>query len=465
MTQELHSLGVCKAAALIAAKSLSCVELTQHYLARIDAFDPRLNAFATVTHELALSQAKQAEAEILGGRHRGPLHGVPIAVKDIFDTRGIPTAAGMAIHKDRVPAHDATVIERLRAAGAVLLGKTNLTEGVYGEHRPPFGAPVNPWNADFWPGASSSGSAVAVAAGLCAAALGSETGGSIRLPCAANGVTGLKPTWGRVSRHGVFELAATLDHVGPIARTAGDSAAMLGAIAGADPRDPTASQQPVPDYIAATRDKLEGIRIGIDTDWIDQTVDAATLAAFNAATGVLRDVGAQLLPVVMPDVTDMIMDWFPICAVQTALAHAATFPSRRAEYGPALASLLDLGNALTGTEYQALILKRETFAGRVTALFNDVDLIAMPVLSFPTPSAERMELIDDDLIAGIHRFTCPFNLSRHPGIVLRCGVTTDNTPIVFQLIAPHFAEAPLIGAGAAFQAATTWHVRQPDLQV
>lgn len=464
MTTELHTLGVLEAARLIAGKSLSCVELTQHYLERIDAFEPQLNAFATVTHDVALAQAQQAEAELLSGQYRGPLHGVPVAVKDIFDTRGIPTAAGMAIHENRVPQDNATVIERLREAGAVLLGKTNLTEGVYGEHRPPFGAPVNPWNADFWPGASSSGSAVAVAAGLCAAALGSETGGSIRLPCAANGVTGLKPTWGRVSRHGVFELAATLDHVGPMARSAGDAAAVLGVIAGADPHDPTASQLPVPDYAAGLRNEIPGIRIGIDADWLAASVDPETRAAFDVATTVLHDAGAQLRPIVMPDVTDMIMDWFPICAVQTALAHAATFPSRREEYGPALASLLDLGNALTGTEYQSLILKREAFAGRVEALFNDVDLVAMPVLSFPSPSAKRMEHLDDELIAGIHRFTCPFNLSRHPAIVLPCGFTADNTPIVFQLMAPWFAEAQLISAGSAYQAATTWHGRQPALR-
>ncbi len=240
MSTEIHYLQLNQLSEKLASKDISPVELTRHFLQRIEKLEPTLNAFNVVTEALALEQAETAEKEIMNGTYRGPLHGVPIAVKDIFFTEGIPTTAGMAIHKNYTPDYEATVIKKLRDAGAVLLGKTNLTEGVYGEHRPPFGPPVNPWHAEYWPGASSSGSGVAVAAGLCAAALGSETGGSIRLPSAANGVNGLKPTWSRVSRHGVFELAATLDHVGLMARSAQDAASMLSAIAGADANDPTA---------------------------------------------------------------------------------------------------------------------------------------------------------------------------------------------------------------------------------
>ena len=463
MSEALHYMELHRIATLIANKALSPVELTQHFLDRIAKHEPQLNAFNLVTEELALSAAKQAEAEIQNGDYRGPLHGVPVAVKDIFDMEGLPTTASMAIHQKSLANRNATVITRLRAAGAVIIGKTNLTEGVYGEHLPPYGAPSNPWNKDYWPGASSSGSGVAVAAGLCTAALGSETGGSIRLPSAANGVVGIKPTWGRVSRHGVFELAATLDHVGPMARSTHDAGVLLQAIAGPDPLDPTASQLAVPDYVDASGFEPSNIRLGVDRQWLSDTVDAETLSAFDTAVDELTARGCQRVEVEVPDVSEMIWDWFPICAVQTALAHADTFPSRRDEYGPALAALIDMGIALSGTEYQRLILKREAFAGHFNALFETVDVIALPVLAFPSPSMARMENLDDDLIAGIHQFTCPFNLSRHPSIVLQSGHTNDNMPIVFQLIGKHFDEKTLIDLGTAFQSNTHWHTVHPKL--
>ena len=224
------------------------MELTQAMLDRIESLDARMHAYAKVTPELALDQARKAEAEIMQRRYRGALHGVPIALKDLCYTKGIPTAAGMPIHRDFRPTYDGTVVRRLNDAGAVCLGKLQLTEGAFADHHPSVVPPVNPWHPDHWSGASSSGSGVATAAGLCFGSLGSDTGGSIRFPSAACGVTGLKPTWGRVSRYGVFELAASLDHLGPMCRWAADTGIMLGAIAGADTDDPTASQAPAPDY-------------------------------------------------------------------------------------------------------------------------------------------------------------------------------------------------------------------------
>ena len=454
---DLHS-----TAAALHAHKISPVELTEAMLARIVTVDAKLGAYITVTAERALREARAAEAEIARGEIRSPLHGVPLAVKDIFDTAGIATTAGMGIHRERIPASDATVIERLRAAGAILLGKLTLTEGVYAEHRPAFPAPLNPWHDDYWSGASSSGSGVAVAAGLCFAALGSETGGSIRLPSAANGVTGLKPTWGRVTRHGTFELAATLDHVGTMARSAADAGALLGVIAGPDPRDPTAAQVAVPNYLAGLDDGIGGLRIGVDRQWLATSVDAETRAALDAALAVLRERGAILVEVEVPDVSAMIWDWFPICAVQTAQAHAATFPARRDEYGPALAALLDSGRALSALQYQEALLRRIEFSGRVQALLTTVDVLALPVLGFPAPTIARMQNIDDDIIAGLHRFTCPFNLSGNPAIVLPNGYTAAGMPIVFQLIGRHFDEALLVRAGHIYQQASDWHRRHPQ---
>ncbi len=448
-------------AARVHGGEVSAVALTTAMLERIASVDQQLGAYILVTAEQALSEAAAADRAIAGGAIASPLHGVPIAVKDICDIAGLATTAGMGIRRDHVADSNATVIKRLRAAGAIVLGKLTLTEGVYAEHRPAFPAPQNPWHADYWPGASSTGSGVAVAAGLCFGAVGSETGGSIRLPSAVNGVTGVKPTWGRVSRHGIFELAATLDHVGPLARSAADAAALLGVMAGPDSRDPTAAQVAVPDYAAALRQQLDGFRLGIDPRWVGANTDAETLAALDRAVTQLGELGADIVEVRVPDVDAMIWDWFPICAVQTAVAHAATYPARKDEYGPALQSLLDMGHAMSGMDYQSALLRRIDFSGRLQVMLQDIDALALPVLGFPAPSLERMHNIDDDIIAGLHRYTCPFNLSGNPAIVLPNGNTAAGLPIVFQLIGKHFDEALLLGAGHAFQHATDWHRRHP----
>ena len=248
---DLHYLEINELARLIAARKVSPVELTEAMLRRIERVDPALKSYALVTPDLALAQARAAEQMIGRRQLLSQLHGVPIAVKDLCWTEGIATAAGMPLHRGFIPSVDATVVRKLREAGAVLLGKLQLTEGAFADHHPDVPAPLNPWHRDHWSGASSSGSGVATAAGLCFGSLGSDTGGSIRFPSAANGNTGLKPTWGRVSRFGCFELAASLDHIGPMCRSATDAGVMLGAIAGSDPRDPTALRHDVPDYLAA----------------------------------------------------------------------------------------------------------------------------------------------------------------------------------------------------------------------
>ncbi len=456
-----HYLELREVANLLKLREVSPVELAGAMLRRVEELDPGLGAFTQVLADSAMASARRAESEIRRGLYRGPLHGVPVAVKDIFSTEGFATAAGMAMHRSRVGAENATAIDRLGDAGAVLIGKLTLTEGVYAEHTAPYAAPRNPWSRNHWSGASSSGSAVSVAAGLCFGALASETGGSIKLPSAANGVTGIKPTWGRVSRHGVFELAASLDHVGAMARSAADTAVVLGAIAGPDPKDPTASRVAVPDYLAALDEGVRGLRIGLDPAWTHAGVDSSTSGALDGAIGVLVDMGATTHDVRLPDGNAMIWDWFGVCAVETALAHEATYPSCEAEYGPALKDLLKTGHALSAMEHQRLLQRRDAFSRAFDAVFDHVDLIALPVLSFPAPTIQRMADVDDSLIAGLHRFTCPFNMSGHPGIVLPCGFTRERTPIVFQLVGRRFAEASLFAAGHAFQQATHWHRVHP----
>jgi amidase len=465
LATDLHDLELTELSEHIKAREVSPVAVTRAQLDRIAALDGRLGSYALVMADAAMAQAEAAEAEIAAGRYRGLLHGVPIAVKDLCWTKGFPTAAGMAIHKDFCPNEDATVVQRLSDAGAVLLGKLQMTEGAYSDHHPCVTPPRNPWNADYWPGISSSGPGVATAAGLCFGALASDTGGSIRWPSAANGVTGLKPTWGRVSRYGVFELAATLDHVGPIVRSAADAGAMLGAIAGSDPNDPTALLDPVPDYLAVAGQGVRGMRIGIDTAWNSDDVDPATQAVVSNAAELFRTLGAAVVEVKFPNVKQAIDDWALNCAVEAAVAHEATYPVRKDRYGPVLSSVIDAGRALSGIDYQKILLRRLDLRGRVAALFGAIDLLLIPVHPFAPLDLATIRTLGEqpELVAKLQRYTCAFDMTGHPTITLPGGSSEARMPIAFQLVAAHLGEATLVRAGAAFQSITSWHRRRPPL--
>lgn len=462
---DLHYLELTELARRLHKRELSPVEATAAQLSRIEKCDGALKSYAHMMGEAALVQAKTAETEIMRGEIRSPLHGVPIAVKDLCWTRGVPTAAGMTIYGDFRPTEDATVVRNLYNAGAVIMGKLQLTEGAYADHHPKITPPVNPWNAAYWSGASSSGSGVATAAGLCYGSLGSDTGGSIRFPSAANGVTGLKPTWGRVSRYGVFELAATLDHIGPMARSAADAGAMLGAIAGADPNDPTAAQTPVPNYLAGMKRGIRGLRIGVDHAWNTSRVDPGTAAAVAAALEVAVDLGGDVREIKFPDPEQIIADWFPLCGVETAVAHEATYPARKAEYGPALSGLIDLGRSLSGLDYQKITLRRHDFRGRVAALFEGIDLLLIPVQGLAPPTKAQVQTLGDnaEMLSALLRFTCPFDMTGSPTITLPCAFTEAGMPIAFQFVSRHFEEDLLVRAGHAYQSATDWHRQHPAL--
>lgn len=460
--EPLHELGLAGASAFLRDGALSPVELTEALLARIEALEPRLRAFARVTPERALEDARRAEAEIVRGAWRGPLHGVPIALKDLVDTAGIATEAGMKALAGRVPDEDSTVARRLREAGAVLLGKLAMTEGAGAEHHPDIAPPLNPWSADHWTGVSSSGSGVAVAAGLCPGALGSDTGGSIRFPSAACGVTGLKPTWGRVSRHGIFPLAPSLDHVGPMARSVADVALLLGAIAGPDPGDPTALRVPAEDYAGALDRGIEGIAIGVDRDWCLAGADAEIAAAFEAALDALVSAGARLRDVVMPESFALAAGWVPACAVEAALAHEALFSERRDDYGPSLGALVHIGGSIPAVEYARIGAARRRISGRLNTLFDEVSLLATPAMPVRVPTlAEAAEGAAQP--AQMLRFTALWNFAGNPTLSLPCGVDGAGLPIGFQLVGPALGEASLLAAGAAFQRSSDWHRRRPPL--
>lgn len=464
-SNDIHYLELLEIGRQIQSRERSSVEVTEAMLSRIASIDAQLHSYATLMADQARADARRADDEIAAGKARGPLHGVPIAVKDLLWTAGTPTAHGMTIHRHYKPQEDATAVARLRAAGAVLLGKLQQTEGAFADHHPDVTAPVNPWGETLWSGASSSGSGVATAAGLCFGSLGTDTGGSIRFPSAANGVTGLKPTWGRVSRHGAFELAASLDHVGPIARTAADAAALLQAIAGADPKDPTASQEPVPDYLALMTRGMQGLRVGIDAAWTLDRVDAATKSVLESVIGLIGSLGGSLREVQFPDTEQVVHDWSLLCAVETAVAHEKTFPSRRAEYGPGLAGFIDLGHQVSALDYQKLWLRRAEFRGRVNAVMADVDLLLIPATGVAGVTTQQMAAFgtDAELFSAMLRYTSPLSLTGQPSITLPGGRTRDGAPVAFQFVAPHFGESLLVRAGWAYQRVTDWHRLHPSL--
>lgn len=460
----------------IEKRETSPLALTREILERIERLDPQLHAYFTVTAERALADARSAEAEIAAGRYRGPLHGVPIGIKDLCDTAGVRTTAGTRVMAGRIPERDATVVARLRKAGAVILGKLATTEGAYAEHHPDYVPPVNPWNPAMWTGVSSSGSGVATSAGLCFGSLGSDTGGSIRFPAAMNGLVGLKPTHGRVPLRGVFPMATSLDHVGPMCRTVLDAAIVLAAIAGRDDADPTSSCEPTEDYVAAarapngaTRDArqgLKGVRIGVVAPGATADLDPEVCHAVRRAVGQLDELGAEVVEIALPSqLEELAASWVITCGVEMLVAHREHFPSRADDYGPSLRMLLEMARAIPATEYARMHIVRIGFANDLQQLFDRIDLIACPTIGVLPPANPSM--LDPGAVAMMGqamRFTAPFDYSGSPTISLPCGRgATNGVPLSLQLVGRHFEEASLLRVGAAYEAATDWHLRHPAI--
>lgn len=463
-TEELHYLSLSAVSELIRTGMVSPVEVTRALLDRIEALDGRLKSYTTVTAEHALESARTAEAELGQGIWRGPLHGVPVAVKDLCDTTFAPTSAGMHIHREHMAAANATVVDRLEGAGAVILGKLSMTEGAMSGHHPKMKTPISPWHEAAWTGASSSGSGVATAAGLCYGALGSDTGGSIRLPSSANGLTGVKPTWGRVSRAGVWALADSLDHVGPMTRSVGDATVMLAAIAGHDPRDPTTLGDPVPDYLAGLGGSIAGLRLGVDEKYLFGGTSPEVGSMLGEVIEVFEGLGAVIVPVKLPDLGELADAWMKICCAECAAAHAATFPSQRDEYGPPLAGYIDYGHKITAPDLAAAMQYRLKLSGAVKKAMAGCDL--MLAAAIPTPVVDAsvwLAPMTADSIANVMQFTAVFDMTGQPTLSLNGGFDGRGVPMGFQLVAPHLGEAKMLKAGHAFQAATSWHATHPEL--
>jgi len=460
---SLHYLSIAELQEAYRKGTYSPVEVTQAALERIAALDPKLKAFIKVTEETALRQARCAEAEINAGSFRGPLHGVPIALKDLYDTEGIATTGGSMAMQDRVPEHDATVVSRLANAGTVLLGKLAMTEGAFIEHAPGMPTPVNPWDRTCMTGLSSSGPGVAMAAGLAYGSLGSDTGGSIRFPSALCGITGLKPTWGRVSRHGVLALADTLDHVGTMTRSVADAAAMLNAIAGHDLNDPTSLVDRVPDYVRELERTVNGVRIGVDEAYCGVGVDPELRESILDSLVVFRKLGAEVKRIEMPPTDAFVPNFSDLVSIEAAAAHADTLLPLKDKLGPVYREVLERGSTLSGRHYAALKIAGLGFAGRLRAVFEDVDLILCP--SWPTPAVEITEnaLGDIEDQGDLLRFTGPYNLTGSPTLSIPSGFNAAGMPLGLQLVSRHLEEELLCRVGHAYQQETEWHRHFPPV--
>jgi aspartyl-tRNA(Asn)/glutamyl-tRNA(Gln) amidotransferase subunit A len=466
MSDELSLRFIAQLAPLIESRQISPVELFDETMQRIQKLQPALNSFITITEAEGRKAATEAETEIRKGHYRGPLHGIPISIKDLFATRGVRTTAGSKILADSVPDFDATAVARLHQAGMVMVGKTNMHEFAYGvtNDNRHYGAARNPWDHTRVSGGSSGGSAVSVASSQCTASLGSDTGGSIRIPSAACGTVGLKPTYGRVSRYGAIPLAWSLDHVGPITKTVEDAAIMLAAIAGLDPNDRTTSARVVPDYrnILIRTSGIRGVRVGIPRLYFLDHIDPEIRKAIDRAIHELESLGASLIEVEIPNLENCAAMEANITLVEATSYHEPDLGRQPDEYGTDVRTNLEAGRYLLGTDYvksqRARILLQQNFINA----FSRADVIVSPTLpAFPPPvgevwvqSGELREYVVDAFL----RFNIPYDLTGFPAITIPCGFGSTGLPIGLQVAGKAFDETTIFRVAHTYEQSTQWHL-------
>jgi aspartyl-tRNA(Asn)/glutamyl-tRNA(Gln) amidotransferase subunit A len=455
----------------IAGREVSPVEVVQAHLDRIAALDGKLRAFITVSADAALAAAKAAEAGVMAGERLGTLHGVPLALKDLYMTRGVRTTGGSRILGDWIPEEDATVVTRLAGAGAINLGKLNMHEFAFGPEglNPHYGTPWNPWDANTHRicGGSSSGSGVAIAAGLCAGTLGSDTGGSIRIPSALCGITGIKPTYGRVSRAGVLPLAWSMDHVGPMCRSAADCALMLNAIAGYDPRDPSTSVLPVPDFTAALTGDVKGLRVGVLRSFFLESTGLALRQAVEEAVRVLEGLGASAQEVNLAGASLAAGASYAVLSPEAYAYHEAWLRERPQDYGEDVRERLRVGAFVEASDYLKGQRVRGVLRDEVTAALSHVDVLLCATTPIVATSVGQTEVTVEHAKVPVRgsliRFTRPFNLTGHPAASVPCGFTAAGLPVGLQIVGRAFDEATVLRVADAYQRATDWHARRPPI--
>jgi aspartyl-tRNA(Asn)/glutamyl-tRNA(Gln) amidotransferase subunit A len=445
-----------EAAEALRRRRFSALELTTNTLARIERFNPTLRAYLTVTAETALQQARQADAELASGKDRGPLHGIPIAVKDLFYTRGVHTSGGSPIYRNFVPDYDAFAVARLQAAGAVMLGKLNMHELAYGitSANPHFGAVRNPWNSKHSPGGSSGGSGAAVAAGLAFGALGTDTGGSIRIPASFCGTVGLKPTYGRVSRYGVMPLSWSLDHVGPLSNTVRDAALLLNAIAGHDAADDSSSRHPVVDFVPDENCQVRGLRIGFPQNFFFENLDGDVELCVRGAIARLESLGAEIKPVKVPDIAALnaVGRVILLCEASAMLEpHLAD----RGQFGADVIALLDQGRLLPATDYIHAQRLRKLMQHEFSQIWSSVDCLITPTTPNTAPrvgdTTVKLGGREEDVRLATTRLVRSLNLLGLPALSIPCGLSGDGLPVGLQIVGAPFEESLLLRVGAAME--------------
>ena len=464
MASDMPFLTITEVAKGLRKREFSPVELTQACLDRIHALDGKVNSFITVTEHLALGQAMQAEKAMRAGQDLGPLHGIPIALKDLYTTKDIRTTAHSRVLLDWFPTEDATTTALLREAGTVLLGKLAMHEFAFGVpgFDTPFPPARNPWDLEHVTGGSSSGSGAALAAGFCYGALGSDTGGSIRSPAALCGIVGIKPTYGRVSRAGVVPLSWSLDHAGPMARNVEDCAILLQAIAGYDPKDAASANVAVPDYSADLRRGVQGLRIGVPREWFSEGsgTNIEVMTAFDAAIGMLESLGGKAIAVESAPFVNARAANTLILIAEAYAYHEQTLRTRAQDLSAGVRNRVREGAFVSAADYVDCQRARSMISSQVAAILNEVDVIVSP--SAPQP-AEAFDKQDPDARYKMPSYTNPFNLTGLPAISLPCGFSAAGLPIGLQIAGRAFEESTVLRAAQAYESATDWHLRHPSL--
>ena len=468
--ESLARLSLAEAARLIEEKQVSPVDIVEASLERIAAVDEQLSSYIAVYEDGARQVAKACETMIVAGHKLGPLHGIPVGLKDNIGLEGLRTTAGSKVLADWIPEEDATVAARLKGAGAIVVGKTNMHEFAWGatSANPHYGFVRNPWNTDRFPAGSSGGSGAAVAARLCFGALGTDTGGSIRLPSAINGIVGIRPTIGRVSNHGVIPLAWSMDTVGPMARTVEDCAIMFGAIAGHDPKDAGSAAVPVADYTADLARGVGGIRIGIVPGYFFNHLQPPVHDAVRGALGVLEGLGAVVVDVEIEHIHGNISAQLTVESCEPSTYHQRWLRERPEDYGDDVRLLLEIGEMHLATHYIQAQRYRSLLRREFMEAFKDVDVFICPTLPFTATRVGEMSVmiengVEEDMLAAIMQFTGVPSLTGLPSLAVPCGYDDEGLPVGMQIIGRPFDEATLFRVGAAFQAASEYHVRAPAL--
>jgi len=452
---DLAALTLGEASRLLESGQVSPVDLTQACLSRIERLNPVVNAFITVAGEQALAAARRMEAEIQAGKRRGPLHGIPIALKDNMDTAGLRTSGGSELFESRIPEDDSEVARRLKEAGSILLGKLNMTEFAYGGSSSitHYGTMHNPWSLDHATGGSSGGSGVAVAADLCFGALGTDTAGSVRMPASHCGIVGLKPSYGRVSTRGIMMLSWTLDHVGPMCKNVEDAALMMNVIAGYDPFEPTTSELPVPDYTLALGMDTRSLRLGIPRHSYFDDLDPEVENALNLAIAVLQELTASIREVKLPEATNGARLWGP----EAYAYHLPYFTEAPDKYLPATRASLERYAAADALDYVQARREVDLLRQSIGSVFREVDLLIAPVMRAPAP------LLTEGGGGGSGANASAINVFGLPAISIPCGFSSKGLPIGLQIIGAHFAETTVLALAHAYERQMSWASRKPGL--